>query len=338
MIWMTWRQSRAQTLGAIVALAVIMLYLLYLGLAIRHFYNTEIVGCTGNDCAIARERFGDKYLTQVSLIGVLLIAVPAAIGVFWGAPLITRELETGTHRLAWNQSVTRNRWLAVKLAFIALFSLAVTGLLSLLLTWSASRLDQVEGKRFAGLNFDSRNIVPLGYAVFFFVLGVTIGLFIRRSLPAMALTLALFAGIQILMPLAIRSHLMTPITSSVAFTAEKAQEINGIGSTGGPAEGGSAPVSIMGYQVPDAWVLSTGPRALLTADGQAFTRDQLKTCMTGDFRKDMACLATKNLHFSVTYHPAGRYWKFQWIETALFVVLAAALVGFCFWRIPRIVS
>jgi hypothetical protein len=34
--------------------------------------------------------------------------------------------------------------------------------------------------------------VPLGYAVFAFVLGATSGLFLRRTLPAMALTLVTF--------------------------------------------------------------------------------------------------------------------------------------------------
>jgi len=42
------------------------------------------------------------------------LATPALLGIFWGAPLIARELETGTCRLAWNQSVTRTRWLTVK--------------------------------------------------------------------------------------------------------------------------------------------------------------------------------------------------------------------------------
>ena len=49
---------------------------------------------------------------------LLLLVVPAIIGIFWGAPLVARELETGTYRLAWTQSVTRTRWLAVKLAVV----------------------------------------------------------------------------------------------------------------------------------------------------------------------------------------------------------------------------
>lgn len=40
---------------------------------------------------------------------LVVLAVPAVIGMFWGAPLISRELETGTHYLAWNQGVTRTR-------------------------------------------------------------------------------------------------------------------------------------------------------------------------------------------------------------------------------------
>ena len=60
---------------------------------------------------------------------------------FWGAPLVARELETGTFRLAWTQSVTRTRWLAVKLALVGLASMAVAGLLSLILTWWSSPID-----------------------------------------------------------------------------------------------------------------------------------------------------------------------------------------------------
>ena len=45
-----------------------------------------------------------------------VLIAPAIVGIFWGAPLIARELETGTHRLVWNQTVTRTGWLATKLA------------------------------------------------------------------------------------------------------------------------------------------------------------------------------------------------------------------------------
>ena len=236
MIWLTWRQSRTQTLIALAVLAALAIYLLILGNGIHDFYDSRIVGCKAdNSCQTATDLFRDKYGDPVILIGALLLGVPGLIGIFWGAPLITRELETGTHKLVWNQSVTRTRWLAVKLSFIALISLAITGAFTLLLGWAVGPFDKLIGSRFSAMTFDSRDIVPIGYALFAFVLGTSIGLLIRRTLPAMAVTLAVFAAVQIVMPLAVRPHLMSPITTNVAFTAEVARSINGLGSNGGPA-------------------------------------------------------------------------------------------------------
>ena len=68
-------------------------------------------------------------------LGVLVLVAPGLIGMFWGAPLVAREFEEGTFRLAWTQSVTRTRWMAVKLAVVGLASMAAAGLLSLVVTW-----------------------------------------------------------------------------------------------------------------------------------------------------------------------------------------------------------
>ena len=76
---------------------------------------------------------------------IISYLMPAIIGMFWGAPLISRELEGGTYRLAWSQSVTRSRWLAVKLGLLGLAAMAVAGLFSLVITWWASPLDQAAG-------------------------------------------------------------------------------------------------------------------------------------------------------------------------------------------------
>jgi hypothetical protein len=337
MTWLTWRQARAQTLAAFGALAVLAIYLVLLGLAIRDFNDGHIVGCAAaNSCEQARHLFEDKYIAQLSLTGALLIGVPGAIGVFWGAPLITRELETGTHRLVWNQSVTRTHWLAVKLGFLALLSVILVGLFSFLLTWAAEPFDRLVGSRFSPMTFDSRDVAPLGYALFGFALGTTLGMLIRRTLPAMSLTLVVFIAAMIVMPFAIRPHLMTPLHKSVAFTQSVAERINGLGSNADPAEGDKAPMSVSGYSQPGDWMLSSDFTPLLRADGSSFTMGDGEVCMTGDFRKDIACLAEQNLHFNVTYHPAHRYWPFQWIETAAFTVLALAMAAFCFWRIPRV--
>lgn len=335
MIRFTWRQFRSQALIAIAAVAALTVYLVLLGLRIRGTYDANVIDCAAA-CSLdtARDVMEDAYFAPLLLTGFAVVLVPALIGAFWGAPLVTREIETGTHRLVWNQSVTRTRWLAVKLTFVTLAGVAVAAALSLLLTWAASPYDELLGSRFDPLLFPTRNIVPLGYAAFAVTAGIAIGLLTRRTLPAMAITLAAFAALQILVPTMIRPHLRPPVTETVALTSETTvQEF----STG--AAGGSSGVSIAGYgnTFSGSWMLS-GRVPLLDAAGKQVTREQLNDCLRGDLRRDMACLAEKDLHFNVEYQPASRYWSFQWLEFGVYLLLAGVLAAFSFWRIRRSLS
>jgi ABC-type transport system involved in multi-copper enzyme maturation permease subunit len=325
MIWLTWRQFRTQALATLGALAALAIYLVILGQQMRHAYATEIAGCGPADCAAAQHDFEEAYGLPVALIGALLLGVPALIGVFWGAPLVTRELEEKTDRLVWNQSVTRTRWLAVKLTLLTLLSMAVAGAYSLLLTWSASRYDQVIGDRFGATAFAARNLAPIGYAAFALLLGTVIGLLVRRTLPAMALTLALIAVIQVLMPTVLRPHLMTPVTSTMRLDVETISRADFIGF-------GESGARIDGYTMPGAWSLTSSSQ-VFNADGTPFTTEQADRCRQREPQAQMECTAQQNLHFSYTYQPADRYWPFQWIEVSAFLGLAMLLAVLGFRRI-----
>jgi ABC-type transport system involved in multi-copper enzyme maturation permease subunit len=327
MIWLTWRQFRLQALAALGLLAALAVYLVILGQASRGYYDDHIVNCAADTCSLANRTFEHTYRSQFTQVGALLIVVPAIIGTFWGAPLVSRELEAGTHRLVWNQSVTRTHWLVAKLGLIGLLAVTVTGLLSLLLTWSASRYDRLEAARFTASAFDSRNLVPIGYAVFAFMLGVTLGLLIRRTIPAMALTLVIFTAIQVVIPFAVRPHLLSPVTTTVAFTE---QTLNRVHSFGFGPDG----AKVADYQIPGGWVISTSGN-LVKANGQPPAPADLQPCTNGGPQEAVACLSKLDLHFSVKYQPGSRYWPFQWIELSAFLTLSLALAGFCFWRIPR---
>lgn len=324
MIWLTWRQFRTQALVAAAALTAVAIYLGYLGSRIRDDY-AGVLGCRPGDCVTARHTFDESYTGPLVIVDLLLVAVPAVIGVFWGAPLITRELEERTDRLVWNQSVTRTRWLTTKLVLLTLASAAVTGLFSLLLTWSASRYDQLVGDRFGAVSFASRNVVPLGYAVFAFVLGTVIGLVARRTLVAMALTLTVFAIVQLLVPTMLREHLMAPVTTTVAFDedAMSRSDTFGINDRG---------ATIIGYTMAGTWSL-TDDAEVLNADGTPYTLRQAKACEKSSQAETMACTAGQNLHFSYTYQPASRYWPFQWIELCAYLGVTLLLTAFGFWWI-----
>ncbi|MEU8235885.1 ABC transporter permease subunit [Actinoplanes sp. NPDC048967] len=324
MIWLTWRQFRGQALVALVALGALAIYLVILGLQLRGAYDTN-VGCTGCSAGTGAQLLKDKYFSALLLTGFLIILIPAVIGAFWGAPLIARELEAGTHRLVWNQSITRTRWLAVKLSFVTLAALAFTGILSLLFTWAASPYDRAINDRFDPLFFPTRNLAPLGYAVFAVVAGITIGLLTKRTVIAMAVTLAVFTAIQILMPTVIRPHLAGAVTENVQFTA---------GGAHGMWLDQTGRVSVDGYDVPGAWML-TSEAILVDSTGGQPGKAVTEACFNGDFEKDKACLEALNLHSVLTYQPADRYWTFQWLEFGIYLLLALLLAGYAFWRIPR---
>jgi hypothetical protein len=356
MIWVAWRQFRAQTIAALALVAAAATGFLITGLRMHHSYNAALAACAPlNACdgsTPATRALGAQfsqlqrsYEPMFLLLELLVLAVPALIGIFWGAPLIGRELETGTHQLAWGQTVTRTRWLAVKLVVVGAASVVTAAVFSWLLTWWAGPLDHLNGDRWAAMTFASRDIVPLGYAAFAFALGTTAGLLLRRALPAMAVTLAAFIAIQIFVPTVVREHLLPPETVSVPINQQTVSRAQGIGFRNGSGE-----ISLLNRPVPPgSWVIAAP--AIRDSSGHEVTAATHPDCFPGfdsdpgsnpapgdgapDFADSGGCLAKYDLHATVSYQPAGRYWPLQWIETGIFLVLAGVLAGTCFWWIRR---
>ncbi|MEV4619622.1 ABC transporter permease subunit [Asanoa sp. NPDC049573] len=343
MIWVTWRQFRAQALAGLALLAAAAIGFLVTGLGMHHSYAADLAACAPlhacDGATPAARALGAQfsqlqrsYEPMFELLQLLVIAVPAMIGIFWGAPLIGRELETGTHELAWNQTVTRTRWLAVKLTVVGIAAIAAAAMLSWLLTWWAGPLDQLNGNRWAAMTFASRDIVPLGYAAFAFALGTTLGLLLRRTLPAMALTLAVFVAVQILVPTLVRPHLLPSTTTTFAINEATTSQFHDFRGT----------QTDFHFDLPTprgAWLTSQPP--VLNSSGQVVRIDDYPDCFPDvpgdvpDVGRIGACLAKDNLHETVTYQPASHYWPLQWMETGIFLLLAGALAGTCFWWIRR---
>jgi ABC-type transport system involved in multi-copper enzyme maturation permease subunit len=281
--------------------------------------------------------FAQTFQAEVLLCSLALMALPFLIGLFWGAPLVAQEYEAGTHRLIWNQSVSRTRWLVTKLTVILMVALTATGLLSLLLTWAASRYDQVQGKRFDLVSFASRNVAPLGHVAFALVLGVFLGFVLRRVVPAMALTFALLCLVGALLPTVIRPHLLPPVTVEVAFDAETMHQANGLAMT----RDGASPVVIIGYSLPGALMLDEVSPLLTAAGDELLSADAMQCAEMSGPRQGPRpdafeqCLIDLDLHLSVEHQPAERYWPFQWLEVTWFLGLSAVLSAVLVWRIRR---
>ncbi|GAA4488184.1 transporter [Actinoallomurus oryzae] len=331
MIWLTWRQFRTQAAVAFGAVVVILAALAATGPQLAHMYQTR----------------GDRFLdgigaldTDLYLVTVLaLLVLPALIGMFWGAPLVTRELDAGTHRLAWTLT-TRTRWLVAKLGLIGLAAMAASGLLGLAVTWWAGPIDKAIAAKngapgpgfliFPRMSveiFGSRGIVPIGYAAFFFVLGVITGAIVRRTLPAMAILLALFIATQITVFGQVRSHLIAPEHLTTTITARNLTSINMFNHI------------TVTVNRPGAWVIS---QQTVNAAGDSVTVPSwVLNCPSRSRQESQACfdkLTGLGYRQVVTYHPADRFWTLQLYETVIYLALALALAGLCVWLIRRRLS
>ena len=345
MIRFTWLQSRTQNLVALAGLVVVAITLAVTGPQLVHLYDTTVATCqTRGDCPTATAQFLRHDALLETWLSILVTAIPALIGIFWGAPLVARELETGTFRLVWAQTVTRTRWLAVKLAVMGLASMAVAGLLTLMVTWWAGPFAKINKNAYS--IFDQRDIVPLGYAAFAFALGVTVGLLIRRTLPAMATTLALFVAARLAFLHLVQPHLIAPAHLSVALDPTSIGGLEII--NGGPPTLSPNPPTI-----PDAWIYSTH---IVDKAGHALTPQMIASACPnlGVARGPAAgggpapvpqnvqlalqsCVEKlgRTYHLVVTYQPPSHYWTLQWYVLGAFLVAAAILVAVSFWAVCR---
>lgn len=120
MLWLTLRQYRTHLLatgGLLLALAAM---LLIHGLLTQSFIaQSAPVSCpsTTAGCTAFNQQLMGRYQQLQPLLQFLPL-LPALIGAFWGAPLLAREYERDTYKLVWTQTVSRQKWLAVKLSVI----------------------------------------------------------------------------------------------------------------------------------------------------------------------------------------------------------------------------
>lgn len=334
MIRFAWTRFRTQALVGVGVLAITSVILLVTGIQLNHAYYAAVAVCKqqGNCAHMFTYTFPSQgYLDADNELNALTLAVPGLTGMFWGAPLVAREFETGTFRLVWTQGVTRVRWLAARLAIAGAAAIAAAELFTLMVNWWSSPIHTAEPgyTPFTSGSFHT-GVAPAGYAVFAFALGVTAGLLIRRTLPAMAVTLAIFTAVIIAFPVWVRPHLIPPVQTTSTLSPASIANMPGVGAINGHLSLAPGP----GAAPPGAWVISSGQ--LTTADGRTSSSEPAGPCGPPSPAAAQACndyIASLHLRQTVTYQPPSRYWAFQWLETAVYLALALLLVGLCFLRI-----
>lgn len=322
MIWLTWRQHRRELLIVGVVLAAIAIYLAWTG---RATYNAYTQMTDGMSVALCEQHRGEpmndlcnaligdfySFYNNNMLAMAALLLLPPLAGVFLGAPLVARELEVGTYRLVWTQSVTRRRWLLTKVgAMLGVALLASAAIIPVVYWWRGPFSADDVG--ITSPVYAVEGILPLAYMAFALALGIAAGTLLRRTVAAMFVTLAVYAGVAIGIVAFARQRFLPPLTATWdSYTSS------------GPMLGAHDWVFYYGYldqagkQVDTVTVYSAcAPSGRVDLrPGSAFT----------------ACVQAHGWLSQYVWQPASRYWAFQGIESGLLVALAVALLALALW-------
>lgn len=255
--------------------------------------------CEYDQDAIVRYKSVYMYVTGA------LTALPLLVGAWAGASLFGRELEHGTAQLAWTQGVSPTRWLAGKLAVPAVLVATGTGLLVALhrLMWSAGD-DRIDTAKtwYDNLTLHTNGPTTVAFALIGLAGGALAGVLLRRTLPALMLTLVFVAAARLLADLAL-PHLWPGVTRISSLDT---------GPDGMGIVIDSGLVTSTGAHIPDSACASIVP------GGCAPVYKKLDA--TG---------------YYATFHPESHYWPLQLTTTALLLAVAAALTVTAFVLLRR---
>jgi ABC-2 family transporter protein len=323
-IWVTWRQHRAQALATLIGLGAIGVFSVITGPRIVAAFR-ELHGCLvvpGQDCSLLHDSF-DRRFGGLQIVIPLYMVIPLSIGVFLGAPLIAREVEQGTHRLAWTQSVTRDRWALSKIGLVSAFALAAMALFAWMVTVWSGPLVAASDSRFGFGVFDLRGFVPVAYALFALALGTASGALIRKTLPAMAVTLGAFVIVRVAVEMLLRPRFLPAQTITYPFLQESPRA--GLGDW------------LISSKILDPTGRFVSPDGGIRVDPMALGQvcPQLHKVSALDKDQVGQCLSQLGVRTVDTFQPGSRFWLFQGIESAMFLLLAAGLVVLAMWLIRR---
>jgi hypothetical protein len=309
-IWLSWRQQRLETAMTAGLLALAAALLVPLGIHMASDYGSSgAAACvahtaaSGAGCGSIVDTFRHRF-EHAGPIVPWLNFLPGLFGVLFVAPLVL-ELEQGTFRLSWTQSVTRRRWLATKLATIYGSALVAALALTMLLTWWRQPLDSLQGRMEPNV-FDFEGIVPYAYTLFAVSLVLALGVFTRRTIVATGAGLLTFFALRISFQTWVRQHYVSPI--KVLWRPGRE----------GPSN------------LDHAWNLLNGPS---DSRGRPIPGAEqiVARCVSGSKPQIERCLNNHHVFNLAVYQPAGRFWLFQGIEAAIFTGLAAVLLATALW-------
>lgn len=326
MSFLVWRLYRAQAVIGLALLAAFTALLLVTGFSIASQWHSALATCTasGSCGGLSNTLFLGSH--SVGFLVIMTLGVPVVLGALCGAPLIAHEFETKTTEFAWTQGVTRRRWLVVKAGWLLLAAAALGGVVSGLVTWWSGPDNALQADAFGPGRFDIMGVVPVAYTLFAMAAGIAAGLLVRRTIPAIGLTLAAYLAVRLLIDQWVRPHYLAAVTHVYGLTQ------NWIPS-GAVWQLGSGVVNPSGHVLPMTNGQDIGPNVPdIAVPGSCASGASQAVNNPGGA---LSCMQRLGYRQFVTYQPASRYWAFQGIEAGIFVALTAGLLALTYVVLTR---
>lgn len=214
MIWLTWRQHRAELMGLLAVVAAVAIVVLAHGLPMHETADRDgIAACWASaepSCMSTLGAFNERFSKLPDIATSWLPLAPVFAGILIGAPFLAREFEQGTWQLAWTQGVSRTRWLLVKLGLVLLGVLAASAVIAALLSWWLAPLHP---HRFTSGQFNHGVVVFPSYVLWAVAVGITAGAFLRRTIVAAVVGIVAWLAVRLPVEFALRAHYRTPLTT-----------------------------------------------------------------------------------------------------------------------------
>jgi hypothetical protein len=329
MAWVSWRHHRIALGGVAVFLGALAVWLWIAGSSLHHAYAAA-AACHPSSSAACQNLIATFQSTNVILKGgFVLQPLPALIGAFVGAPMLAREIETGTFRYAWTQGFGRWRWTLAKLVLVGVAVAAIAGAFSVLVSWYYQPyLTTGNGTVFSSPSplspglFDLRSVAFAAWTLAAFAIGALAGMLTRRVVPAIVATLAAYTGLALLAGNVLRQHYLTPLVAKASNLPGSAWITSEWWTKGGKfAFGGRPPVALLQQLCPASFV--PGPGGGIAVRG-AFS--------------PTTCLAQHGYTQWSDYQPASHFWPFQWIEGGCLLALSVLLIAVTVWLVRHRVA
>jgi hypothetical protein len=324
MAWVTWRQHRLTLAGVVAVFGLAAVYLLITGLQMRQAY-AAVTACSpavSDICHKVASDFLSTYAPSVGVTAALLQVIPALIGAFAGAPVLARELETGTFRYTWTQGFGRARWTVAKLIPLAVAVTVAAGAFSVLVSWYIQPIFGVGDNNgpLYPTQFDLLGVALAAWTLTAFAIGALFGFLIRRVIPAIVATLATWAALAFATGLYLRAHYVAPVVTTNATIPAQAWVINQGWFRGG------RPAS-----------LDMINKTLTRVDVRAMTSElfQPGPATPANLGDPVQYLIQHGYAQLTTYQPAGQFWPFQWIEGGWLLALSLLLIATTVWLVRR---